>query len=55
MGAKISTCYFSHNFGPNSTKLYDKYVSHGKHVSFKKCGTLKFNLGVNIVQYFENG
>ena len=29
MGAKISKRYFSHTFNSISTKLYDKYDSHG--------------------------
>ncbi len=29
MGAKILKRYFSDSFGPISTKLYDKYISHG--------------------------
>ena len=30
MGAKISKRYISDSFGPISTKLYNKYVSHGE-------------------------
>ncbi len=30
MGAKISKRYFSHSFGPISTKPHNKYVTHGR-------------------------
>ena len=50
MGAKISKCYFSHNFDPIATKLYDKYDSHGgiQAITFVAiCQKLK------ILSYFE--
>ena len=34
MGATISKRYFSHNFDPISTKLYDKYDSHGGNIGY---------------------
>ncbi len=48
MGATVSKRYFSLSFDPISTKLYDKYVSHGGYrlfrqsaQNYKKYGPLK--------------